>query len=94
MAHDLFVLLWYYARVGMPVFQSINLCFQHYARKGIIASPMLTLYTLDAPECFRLITHLAASICISVVVEVIILRFSNVEEPFSHGSMILPTQAT
>lgn len=83
MDHDLFVLIWYYTMIGMPVFQSINLCFQHYARKGIIASPVLTLCTIDAPECFRIITHLAASICISVVVDVIILRFSHVEEPFS-----------
>lgn len=87
MHRDLFALFRYYTLVGIPVFQSINLCFQLYALKGIIASLMLTLCAIAAP--FRIITHLAASICISVVVDVIIPSFSHVEEPFSwsHDSL-------
>lgn len=80
---DLYVLLWYYTVVGVQVLQSINLCSQLHVPKGNIASLRLTLCTLVAPECWRIITHLAASTCISIVVEVIILSFSHVEEPFS-----------
>lgn len=40
---------------------------------------MLIPYTTDAPECLRMIASLAASICMSIVLA-IILSFSHVQE--------------
>lgn len=65
------------------VFQLINLCGWLYVPKGNIASLALTLRMVASPRPLNAGRKIIASTCISGLLEVTILSFSYVEEPFS-----------